>query len=415
MPAIRCSMLAMLAPALLAAQEGRAGHTTFQIPAGWQLSEGPGGTTLTPPGVPSGMVVIFLGERALTTSFREGFDADVRALGQGFRAISTEPVKPARSMQGLEMLSTQTQLQGANGTRSYRFYLAANPPGRLAMTVYMTATPQLYSAHWNTILQFAASLRYDSVVATSPGPATAGAQPLPGAAPAAAPPAAAPSPVVVPPGRLEGIYAGYKYVYVTVLGAVQKQAREDQYTFFADGTVYWGLVPMLGFDMAAARRKDPEYAGTYTMTGNRVTVSLGGGNRFVAVLSGRTLQIEDRPYSLQGDPARPAGRMLTGLFRREDAQPGEELARRFIRFTADGRFEDQGIVESILATEIVNGEPVPERPAGQGTYRLARNTLVLRYADGYERRLPITVEPSEEPRPVLTKLSVNGYSLVASR
>jgi hypothetical protein len=231
------------------------------------------------------------------------------------------------------------------------------------------------------------------------------------APPGVTPPAAA-DPVSVPAGRLEGIYSGYKYIYVTVLGVVQKKAAFDYYTFFADGTVYWGLVPMLGFDMARARQRDPEYTGTYSVSGNKVTIALTSGTRFVAVLSGHVLQIEDRPYTLVGDPGKSPSKALEGVYMREDAQPGEDLARRSIRFTRDGQFEDQGIVESIVPEEIVNGNPVAERPNGRGTYQLARNTLVLRYADGYEKRLPIIIEIADQAKPALGKISVNTYSLV---
>ena len=97
---------------------------------------------------------------------------------------------------------------------------------------------------------------------------------------------------------------------------------------------------------------------------------------------------------------------------REDAQPGEDLARRTIRFTRDGRFEDQGIVESVLPSEIVNGEPILERPSGQGFYQVARNTLLLRYSDGYEKRIPISVDFAQQQNPRLSKLTVNTCTLV---
>ena len=196
---------------------------------------------------------------------------------------------------------------------------------------------------------------------------------------------------------------------------VQKQATLDYYTFFADGTVYWGIIPMLGFDMARARQTDPEYAGSYSTSGNKVSVSLGPSSRFIAVLSGNLLQVEDREYRLLGDPAKTSARVLDGVFRREDAQPWEELARRSIRFAKDRTFEDQGIVEVITASEIVNGNPLPKRVSGRGWYQLSRNTLLLRYRDGYEQRLPITIGLPEQGQGAPGKISVNRYSLVLRR
>ena len=99
--------------------------------------------------------------------------------------------------------------------RSYRYYLAANPPGRIEMLVFMTATPELFKAYFLTVQQFVEEWTF---------------------ADAAKPAAALPE-----SSRLEGVYAGYKFIYVTILGAVQKKAVEDFYSFFPDGTVYWGL------------------------------------------------------------------------------------------------------------------------------------------------------------------------------
>jgi hypothetical protein len=98
---------------------------------------------------------------------------------------------------------------------------------------------------------------------------------------------------------------------------------------------------------------------------------------------------------------------------RADAQPGEDLARKFIRFTRDGQFMDQGIVLAVTNSEIINGNPRFERPAGSGTYRLAPYTLILRYADGYQRPLALIVDPADLDKPSLSRLLVNTYTLVS--
>lgn len=398
-----------LLPWLLLAQEPAGSTVHYEMPSGWHREQTNGGTYLVPDAVPGGLVVIFLGARPLVTSFQEGFEADLAGLGRGQRVLSRTPAQSSRGPDGVPRMSAQAQLLAPGGARSYRFYLAANPSGQLHMAVYMAATEALYNRHWKTMQQFAAGWRFD-------GPSTPGGAPPSATAHTGVGPPPPAAPVDLPAGRLEGIYAGYKYIYVTVQGGiVQKQATLDYYTFFADGTVYWGIVPMLGFDMGRARQQDPEYVGTYRISGSKVSVSLGPSNRFVAVLNGTLLQVEDREYRLQGDPAKTSEGSLDGVFRREDAQPGEELARRSIHFGRDGTFEDEGIIESITAAEIVNGNPLPQRPSGRGWYQLARNTLLLRYGDGYEQRLPITIGLPEQGRGAPSKISVNTYSLVLRR
>jgi hypothetical protein len=379
------------------------------MPAGWHLEQTNGGTYLVPDAVPNGQVVIFLGVRPLTGPFQDGYEKDLAGLSQGQKVVTRTAVTTGKSIDGVPLLSSQGHLQRPNGAHSYRYYLAANPPGELHMAVYMAATEQLYRAQWKGMQQFSAGWRFDGNAGPTGAPSSSTVSTVPGSS--SGPPPTAES-VVVPAGRLEGIYSGYKYIYVTVLGVVQKQAKLDYYTFFADGTVYWGIVPMLGFNMAQARQKDPEYTGTYSVKGNTVSVSIGPSNRFVALLSGDLLRIEDREFTLEGDPGKTTERVLDGVFRRADAQPGEDLARRSIRFTRDGSFEDQGIIEAITVSEIVNGNPVPQRTAGRGWYQLARNTLLLKYSDGYEQRLPITIGLAEQSRGAPAKISVNTYDLV---
>ena len=100
------------------------------------------------------------------------------------------------------------------------------------------------------------------------------------------------------------------------------------------------------------------------------------------------------------------------MFGRADARPGEDLARRFIRFTHDGHFQDQGIVTTIVPSDISTGNPRFERAAGAGTYTLAPYTIILRYSDGYQRQLGVTIKPEDMEKAALTQLFVNTYPLV---
>jgi hypothetical protein len=45
------------------------------------------------------------------------------------------------------------------------------------------------------------------------------------------------------------------------------------------------------------------------------------------------------------------------MFMRADAQPGEDLARGFIRFTPDGRFLDQGLVTTVVSSAFSSDRP----------------------------------------------------------
>ena len=95
-----------------------------------------------------------------------------------------------------------------------------------------------------------------------------------------------------------------------------------------------------------------------------------------------------------------------------DARPGEDLARRFSRFTRDGRFQDQGLVTTIAGTDTTGGNLRFEREGGMGTYHLSNFTLTLRYSDGYERGLPILIHPEDQDQPMPAGIFVNTYTLI---
>jgi hypothetical protein len=182
--------------------------------------------------------------------------------------------------------------------------------------------------------------------------------------------------------------------------------------------VYWGLpqTGLAGFNMARACQGRQEFCGTYQKSGDQVAIALNRGTyRQAGTIAPGGLQIADRTYKLQGDISKSAAHALEGDFGRADAQPGEDLARRFIRFTRDGRFADQGIVTTVVSSDISTGSPRFERPGGSGTYTLAPYTLILHYSDGYQRQLGVIIDPSDMDKPALSQIFVNTYTLVRRR
>src|SRR5713226_8276261 len=401
----RVICLAAMAVYVLNAQD-RAGNQIFNIPPGWIRSDLPGSTILSPSAEPKNMVVIMLGGRPLNGDFRETFDRDVTGMNGTQRAISSGEVQSRHTPAGVDLLATTVELRASNGVRSGRYYMAASVRGRYEIMTYMAATPALFKRYWPAVQRFVTTWSFANLTDSSAPPAEA----VPAAPPAEAAPATSPA-----PNRLEGVYEGYKYIYTTVLGAVQKKAVTNYFSFFPDGTVYWGLpeTGLAGFNMARACQGALEFCGTYQMNGDQVLIALNRGTyRQAGVRSPGGLLIENRPYTLLGDPAKAAAHGLDGVFVRADARPGEDLARRFIRFTLDGRFVDQGIVTTVTSRDISTGNPRFERAAGMGTYQLAPYTLILRYSDGYQRQLGVTIKPSDMDQPVLTQLFVNTYTLV---
>lgn len=403
MSVLKVAGLALASLIVLSAQE-RAGNQSFRIPQGWTRTDQPGSTVLSPTAEPKNTVALLLTGHPLQDDFRQTFDRDVKRLNGDLRLVKAGEVQSRRTPDGIDLLALTVELQSSSGGRTVRYYLAANPSGRLEMALYMT-TPALFQRYWPAMQQFVSTW---SFATRNTSPATT------------PPPPADPGPIgTTASNRLDGVYIGYKYNYVTVLGVVQKKAVNDYFSFFPDGTVYWGLpqTGLAGFNLArACQGGRQDFCGTYQLNGEQITILLNNGTyKQAGSVMGSKIQLADRPYTLAGDPAKSAAHTLEGDFGRADAMPGEDLARRFIRFTRDGQFVDQGIVNVVTSSDISTGSPRFERQSGSGTYKLAPYTLILRYSDGYQRQLGVTIQPSDMEKPALQQLFVNTYTLVRRR
>jgi hypothetical protein len=391
----------------------QAGNQIFRIPAGWSRADSGVTTILSPNDQPPNMVVLMLAGRPLTGDFRATFDRDVNMNGTA-RVLTGGQVQSRHTPEGVDLLATTAEVQASNGSKSWRYIMAASVRGRFEIFVFMAPNQALFQRYWPAVQQFVpnwtfANLRDGAAAPADPG-AAAVPPPPPPADPGANGGAAMPS-----SNRLEGIYMGYKYNYVTVLGVVQKKAVFDYFSFFADGTVYQGLpqTGLAGFNMQRECARNPIPCGVYQMNGDQVMIATNRGTyRQAGVRSAGGLRIGDRPYTLQGDISRLGQQAIEGVWGRADARPGEDLARKFIRFTGNGQFVDQGLVTTVCTADISTGNLRFERPGGQGTYRLAPYTVILRYSDGYQRQMTITVEPADMNNPAPPKVFVNTYTLV---
>ncbi|HEX3880795.1 MAG TPA: hypothetical protein VHW24_27625 [Bryobacteraceae bacterium] len=415
----RVAGLLVLSLFLLGAQN-QAGNQTFHIPQGWIQTDSARATILSPSAELKDAVALVLSGHPFTGDFRAAFDQDVKAMNGALRVLRGSEVQGRRTADGVDLLATTVDLQAANRASPKRFYMAASVRGRYELMVYTAATPALFQRYWPAVQQFISTWTFANLNTPAAPPAEAvPTAPLPGA-PKAPALETSPAPAgVTPPNRLEGLYLGYKYNYVTVLGVVQRKAVNDYFSFFPNGEVYWGLpqTGLVAFSMATAcAGGKADFCGTYRINGEQLSIVLNRGTyRQGGSVAGGTLQIEDRKYTLQGDPSKSSAHTLEGDFGRADAQPGEDLARRFIHFTRDGRFVDQGIVTTVVSSDISSGNPRFERAAGSGTYNLAPYTLILHYSDGYQRQLGIYVAPSDMEKPALSQFFVNTYSLVRRR
>lgn len=373
----------------------------FTVPAGWTRTDAGPGVILTPNSDAKNLVTLFLAGRPLAgATLRAAFDQDFQGLSSGLRVVNIGPIQ-SRTTNNIELLAVTAELRNAAGIPSYRYYMAAGPPGRIEIMVYSATSSQLFQRYSPDLNAFISGWSFANLAA--PPPTLTGSKPVPQATSPAS--AAAPR-----EGRFDAIYSGLK-----VASPVRFGVAVDTYTFFANGTVCHCLPinGLAGFDEYSEKRASPEFVGDYQIDGDRITVILAGGTyRRTGQYMKDRIMMEGSQYELRGDPGKLGPHPLDGVFGRADAATAD-AARRLIRFTSDGQFQDHGIIESVATTQIINGNPVMERPSGAGTYSISRYTLTLRYADGYQRQVPITAEPQDLNNRKLTLVTINTYTLVA--
>jgi len=410
---ILISFVALVTTEVLAQTPAGAVNQIIQVPQGWNRADYGAATVLKPNGVPDGSVTVLLQGYALEGSLRTAFERQYAKSIEGARVLKAGQISVISGAQGgVEQLSVINEAVAQNGFHSFRLLAGAGTPGSIEMLFYVASSSELFQRYLPAVGELLGGRRF----------ANAGTAPTrSGAAPPAVSGPLGPAPATngsdLPPDRLEGIYSGFKFVYTTTIGAVvQRSARTDFFTFFRDGSVFNGL-PDHGlerFNMARAcsdGRQD--FCGVYQLQGDQLIIVLDRGKyRQVGTYTPGKIQIADRRYILQGDPGKTPTSALDGVFVRADARPGEDLARRFIRFTRDGRFQDQGLVTTIAGTDTTGGSLRFEREAGMGTYHLSNFTLTLRYSDGYERGLPILIRPEDQGQPMPAGIFVNTYTLI---
>jgi hypothetical protein len=241
----------------------------------------------------------------------------------------------------------------------------------------------------------------------------------PAGAPRAGPANAPRAPRKVGPGDLYGIYiATTKQLIAPGPGSPVQYGitwlpGRDWITFLPGGR-FFARLPEEGltFDYEAAARKWPEAVGTYQVSGNLVRVKWaqpGFPDRVFRLDPSGELWEERTNWTPlpKGDGLRLDGRY---------AIVGNEYARAYIRFSPDGRFAEEGLLQHIGWKSLGTREEraVAEVPRGSGTYNFGDSTLELRYDDGRVARINFYTfsEQLKEPRPKVIYINSFDFQLV---
>ncbi len=346
------------------------GNFQFDIPAGWAVRNTPPGPSLVPTDLASGSAAFigFVPSHSLSGDFRTWFDARWMEWQQQFRVVDATAPDAGTTAEGFDRLRLYARISSPTYGFCVFIYGAVHVGDRVESYFFISNADR--ESYLTDVESFESSLQFRKR-----------ALPATGAT-----------------GGLDGLYIGYR-----TRGATPFEATHFEYlVFFPDGNAirYLPEEGLEHFDFKAALKASRQYCGRYRAQATDVAITWGDNSTERAVRSATELKIGGDSYF----PVSNAnGLTLDGTYRRE----GQDLAARAFRFTSDGRFSEDSMLTLVAHTGA-------DLAAGHGTYRIATNTLTLRYDDGRTVSLSFFIWPND-PGPRPAAIHVNTYRLVRDR
>jgi hypothetical protein len=233
-----------------------------------------------------------------------------------------------------------------------------------------------------------------------------------------APPAAAGSRIS---NALEGLYVGY---YGSHNAAQEKynlvRAGTDHKAhimFFSDGSYFWRL-PNEGFANFNREEQQKDFSrdwGTYANDGEKVRI-LAPWAHMIVPWTKTGLKLEERFYKrvCSCDGMRISGTYYRPGWEEVDAR----VANNYLTLYADGRFEEKNLIKAagIEADWYrLKVQGIIEPTEGSGTYSINKNTLELRYSNGYLKRTAFYVHEEDvnkrNPDPIVIGVYARWFHL----
>ncbi len=371
----------------------------FSVPPGWARADEDGSILLRPPGEAANSVILML---LPPVSRLPDLDSQFTALRTGFESgLGLGSMRDAQQQRfvdaGTEQRAHFASYASAGGDR-YLALMARAEGALLATVVFITTSGEAY----NRLRQPAADLFNGLRIAASdaarvdsaPTPRSQiGAPSQPTGTGATAVPAAtrsAPGSASYRGSGIVGVWTGtatLRNSSAPIYGTIGVQAW---YVFFDDGLLLQTFpdAGLAGFDREAFRSRFPREWQTYRLNGAAGSTQRqdGAAPWTLQLVGGDELKINGSSFQRCPDVN---GKRLQGTWFQRTAEDADDpdFVRRprgkrpLIRFTSDGRFDDEGLFAVALASRS-GGD---DRP-GAGSYEIRDYSIFLRYDDGRLRQ-----------------------------
>jgi hypothetical protein len=376
--------VALLAAGTPAAAQAPPPTYLFDQPAGWSRTDREGTIFLVPPAGPAGGAVVMI----LSSIPRQAdFEGQFRSLwtgfesGLGLRNRREEALQRATGP-GFEKRMHYALYSGDQGDRYLAVMTRADGPA-VGTVLLLATTPLAY----DRLRDVAADL-FNGMRLSAP---QAGGLPAPGAAPATRLPAGpAPRPASYRGSGIVGVWAGTRIMRSSGGGYHSEIAIPAWYVFFDDGQFLQTFPDegLAGFDREAHRVRFPAEWQAWRFDGTTGVIlrQEGAAPWALKLIDPDRLEVNQGPFLRCKDVD---GLRLHGTWYQRSGEDAEDpdFTRRprgrrpLIRFTRDGRFDDEGLFAVAMPSR-TGGD---DRP-GAGTYEVKDFSITLRYDDGRVRQ-----------------------------
>ena len=438
--------------------EAQIGDFRFNMPAGWTQNPSDNsnaGIIAAPSTTPGRVTVIMLSTSPLQNTLKDTYEKQLSEMQKNFKVQPTGEPVPRELPGGYRALTVGAVISNPNGTQLAAVYVLARNGDRAEGLLFLTndSEPNALAAHKAALESVVASLRFTSPEGASSAPSgIRKATPDPGAEfslpPGIVPPdsgdsssdsparggrstaSASADPPLKPLSTTPGGPARFAAIFrapakkgedptenLAIADPAANTPRFKFLVFFPDGRAKRGLIQS-GFNetiQESSMRLDISSGGKFAMQwgmyqfggghGKIQFASAIGGQQLVSGLRGDVWNVVQYPDHLEmnGDIYLrlecPKGLTLNGTYK-----PFHDPKQAGIRFTSDGEFIDQGILDthSGMAIGLAGGGVgiaygFSSPKAGRGTYTISGYGLHLHYANGVAPSPVFFIEAGSSP------------------
>ena len=367
---MRCiGLLLVLLPGLACVSAGQeiapdtqSGSFLYKMPTGWNPVQKGDTTIIYAPSPPRGTVTyIALAADNLEGDLQNSFRVLWTGFTNSYRILQGGQTSPLHAKNGYDAIYTSAVAADQNGTRWTVYVMGAQYKQRIQTVMFMSNVPpgSMLTAYQNVFQRtFLASLSFGKALPGAQAPPAAGAAPIED------------TPHKLPPGALEGIYAGFG------LGTAG-HAGIKRLLFNPDGWVVNDIPQegMIGYDFTAYRNApstNRSWVGRYRLDGNKINIVWQDYADDRTVIT-RNETSFNPGIDVYVPMCRCTGKKFSGKYLSGLATSGQ-----YIQFFADGTFLDHQVLDQMLVPNAFYDHPRIQR----GTYSIQSQTMIFTFADG---------------------------------